>query len=140
MMPKRAIVARQVTAQLVGPNGPVDVGKWDEVTTSDEIKTIEHDTLDGKTEYLVEGFKYAGTLKRGIYDPSLAHIVWDLAHPGNSDPPRHLLLVTEKYNDGSVEMQLYKEVLITKRGRSIARGAPVTEDLDWAAEDMEVLT
>lgn len=139
-MPKRAIVTRQVTAQVVGLNGPVDVGKWSEVTTSDEIETLEHKPLDGTTEHLVEGYKYAGTLKRGVYDPSMAHIVWDLAHPGIVDPPRHLLLIAENYNDGSVEMELYKEVLITKRGRSVARGAPVTEDLDWVAEDMEVLT
>lgn len=137
---KRAIVSRQATATLVGPNGPVDVGKWDEVTTSDEIETIEHKTLDGKTEHLVEGFKYSGTLKRGTYDPNLAVILWDLAHPGNQDPPRHLLLVTERFNDGSVENQLYKDVLFTKRGRSIARGAPVTEDVDFVAEDMERLS
>lgn len=139
-MPKRAIVTRQVTGQVVGPNGPVDVGKWSEVTTSDEIETLEHKSLDGNTEHLVEGYKYSGTLKRGVYDPSMAHILWDLAHPGNSDPPRHLLLITEKYNDGATEMRLYKEVLFTKRGENIARGSPVTEDIDWVAEDMEVLT
>ncbi|MGB3341327.1 MAG: hypothetical protein WBB37_07595 [bacterium] len=139
-MPKRAIVTRQVTAQVVGPNGPVDVGKWSEVTTSDEIETLEHKPLDGSTEHLVEGYKYSGTLKRGVYDPSMAHILWDLAHPGSNDPPRHLLLLNEKYNDGSVEQRLYKEVLFTKRGESIARGAPVTEDIDWVAEDMESLT
>ena len=139
-MPKRAIVARQVTAQVVGPNGPVDVGKWDEVTTSDEIETLEHKPIDGTTEHLVEGYKYSGTLKRGVYDPVMAHIVWDLAHPGSADPPRHLLLISETYNDSSVEQRLYKEVLFTKRGESIARGAPVTEDIDWIAEDMEVLT
>ena len=139
-MPKRAIVSRQVTAQVVGPDGPVDAGKWDEVTFADEIETLEHKPLDGSTEYLVEGFKYGGTLKRGVYDPTIAQIVWDLAHPGTQDPPRHLLLVTENYNDGSVEQRLYKEVLFTKRGESIARGAPVTEDIDWLAEDMERLT
>lgn len=139
-MPKRAIVSRQVTGQIIGPDGPVDCGKWDEITLPSEIEMLEHKTLDGKTEYLVEGFKYSGTLKRGVYDPTIAHIIWDLAHPGDVDPPRHLVLVTEKYNDGSIEQRLYKEVLFTKSGETIARGAPVTEDIDWVAEDMEVLT
>lgn len=139
-MPKRVIVSRQVTAQVVGPDGPVDVGKWSELTFADEIESLEYKPIDGTTEYLVEGFKYGGTLKRGTYDPGLAHLLHDLAHPGDADPPRHLLLLTEKYNDGSVDMRLYKEVLITKRGETVGRGAPVTEDLDWVAEDMEVLT
>ena len=139
-MPKRAIVARQVLAQVVGPGGPVDVGKWDEVTTSDEIEILEHKPIDGSVEHLVEGYKYSGTLKRGVYDPAMAHIAWELAHPGSADPPRHLLLISETYNDGSVEQRLYKEVLFTKRGESMARGAPVTEDIDWVDPDSGEIT
>ncbi len=138
-MPKRAIVSRQATAQIVGPSGPVDVGKWDEVTSNQELETIEHKPIDGSTEYLVEGAKYSGTLKRGEYDGVLAQIVWDTAHPGITDPPRHILVVTTKYNDGTVRMKMYKEVLFPKLGESVSRGNYVTEDLDWVAEDMEIL-
>jgi len=136
---KRVIVSRQVIAQIIGPDGPVDVGKWQEITVNEELETLEYKPTDGTTEYLVEGFKYAGTLKRGEYDPTLARMIWNLMHPGTDDPPRHILLVVTKYNDGTVVKEMYKEVLITKRGRSIGRGAPVTEDLDWVAEDKEEL-
>lgn len=139
-MPKRVIVSRQATAQIVGPAGPVDVGKWDEVTISNEIETLEHKPIDGTTEYLVEGQKYSGTLKRGEYDGGLAELLFNTAHPGETDPARHLLVVTTKYNDGSTQVKLFKEVLFSKLGESIARGNVVTEDLDWVAEDMEILT
>jgi len=138
-MPKRVIVSRQATILVVGANGPVDCGKWSEVTINNELEVLEHKPLDGSTEYLVEGAIHSGTLKRGVYDPVIAQIVWESAHPGTNDPPRHLLLITEHYNDGSIGMRMEKEVLFKKHGESIARGAPVTEDIDWVAEDEEYL-
>lgn len=138
-MPKRAIVSRQIISQVVGSSGPVDCGKWDEVTYNSELKMLEHEPLDGSTEYLVEGNKYAGTLKRGVYDGVLAELVWNTAHPGTTDPPRHILVVTDIYNDGTVQVKMFKEVLFSKLGTSISRGSVVTENLDWVAEDMEIL-
>lgn len=137
---KRAIVSRQAVAQVVGPNGPVDVGKWDEVAIKDVDEIIEHKPLGDKTQYLWEATTYTGTLKRGFYDLTLAKLIYDYQHPGVTDPPRLILLITNNFNDGTTELRMYKEVLLKNRGESVSRGSYITEDLEWVAEDMEILT
>jgi len=135
------IVGRQATAQIVGPNGPIDCGKWDEVNfDKDAVETETNKPIDGSIEHLVLGIDaLGGTLSRGYYDSNIAQIIWDTMHPGNVDPPRLIVLITERFNDGTTRLRMYKNVLFTKSGQRIPRGR-VTETIDWVAEDMEFLT
>jgi len=137
-MPKRPIVGRNVIAQVIGPNGPVEVGKWEECPLNIEVETEEYKPIDGSREVLVLGNRYSGTLKRGHYDFTLAQEVWKLANPGNEDPPRLILLMTIKYNDGTVAQAMFKEVIFTKISIGVTRGI-IKEDIDWEAEEMEIL-
>lgn len=135
-MPIRRITGRQVKAMVIGPNGPIEVGRWEEATVTLETETDEAKLMDGSVEVVVTGKKYSGTLKRGHYDAALAEETNRVMNPGSDDPPRLMLLMTLKYNDGTVKQALFKEVLFTKWGFNASRGM-VTEDVDWVAEDME---
>jgi hypothetical protein len=137
-MSKRPITGRQAVAQIIGPNGPVDVGTWDEVHIADADEFTEHKPLDGKTYQIYAGSSYGGTLKRGLYDHVLAKMIWDMQHPGTADPPRLILLVTDYFNDGTTSLRMYKEVVIMNRKEDTMRDK-ITEDLDWKAEDVEYL-
>ncbi len=137
-MPKRPIVGRQVVAQVIGPDGPVEVGRWEECPVNIEVETEEYKPLDGTREIVITGNRYSGTLRRGHYDFTLAQTVWELANPGSDDPPRHVLLMTIKYNDGTTAQAMFKEVVFTKISIGVARGV-IKDDIDWEAESMEIL-
>lgn len=134
----RPIVGRQAIAQLVGPEGPIVVGQWEEVRVREEVESEDLTPIDGSHVYVVIGRRFSGSLSRGYYDANLAGAIWKNLYPNSSDPPRLVLLVTERFNDGKVRQTLYKEVLLTSRERSITRGI-IKESLDWQAEEAEEL-
>lgn len=138
-MATRAITSRQVIAQLVGPNGPVQLGKWETGRLQCKMDEIAYKPTDGTTQHLVEGYDYGGSLSRGLFDVRLAQLVWNQMHPGTSDPPRIMLLFSLILNEDPSVVMVVKEVLLTNLDMGWQRGQPVKEDLTFVAEELEIV-
>ena len=132
----RAVTNRQAQAMIIAATGPVNVGKWDKCTYKEDLEVAEAKPLDGTTELGVSGYGYAGTLSHGLYNQALANLLWAQTHPGVTDPPRLILLVTTEYNDGVTGVDTYRGVLLVSRGRDDGRGF-IQEVIDWRAEDKD---
>jgi len=138
-MAKRPITSRQVEAQMIGPNGPVNLGKWESGRAQHKMDEIAYKPTDGTTIHLVEGCDYGGSLSRGVFDARLAQLVWNQMHPGTSDPPRLMLLFSHVLNEDPTVIYVFKEVLLTNLDVGWQRGQPVKEDLTFVAEELEIV-
>lgn len=138
-MSKRPITSRQVIAQVVGPNGPVDCGKWESGKCTHKMDVVDYKPTDGTTQHLVEGYDYSGSLSRGVFDARLAALIWNQMHCGTSDPPRLMLLFSHVLNEDPTVVYVAKEVLITNLDVGWQRGQPVKEDLTFVAEELEIV-
>lgn len=136
----REIVSRQTEIQVLGANGPVKVGKADDFQATDAVERTVNKHLDGSNTILVGGIdSLSGSLKVAEYDGMVARLMDESLHPGAEDPVRHLIVYTERYNDGATQTKVYTGVLFHTHGKPVARGSALSNDVQWEAEDVRIV-
>lgn len=136
----REITSRQTTIQVIGPSGKVEVGRFDEFSEAGgALKTIENEHLDGSVSVLSDGhgaFRCSGRIAE--YDGILARTCDEALHPGSTDPIRHIIVYSETYNDGTAQTVVYTGCLLQVNGKTVARGAAVSNQVEIIAEDRQL--
>ena len=125
------ITGRQAVVQIIGAGGPVDIGKYEEVSFTLDTETETYEPVDGYSYEAIVGPRISGSLKRGKIDGSAIATVLSHAKPGIANPPRYVII----YTDTSGTKHTLTDVTWKKYGITLNKGI-IKEDLDFKAVDI----
>ncbi|KLU66303.1 hypothetical protein DEAC_c17020 [Desulfosporosinus acididurans] len=139
----RPVQGHDVSASVMGPNGPELAGEWQEVDINIANAVETYQTLNSRMPILLDGdITLDGTLKRGWLDMNIvaATVGTGNLQPGQNIPasPRFVITTTinapDKGLNGTYQLT---GVIIDKTALSIKQGKGVVEsNLSFKAEGL----
>lgn len=139
----RPVQGFDVSASVMGPNGPELVGEWQEVDINITSETEEYHETNSRSPVLLDGdIKIDGKLKRGYIDMNIVATTMGTSNiqPGVTLPASPRFTITCNINapsKGLVGKYTVTGVKFEKLGLAIKAGkAVVDSDLTYKAEGL----